>query len=209
MTSLLRRVIDTFGQFVFNTRFAYFEYNGSARSTADILGVVDRRIADVTQLAQGMVKSLVAGDSNVSDIRDAFAVELRRATSQMYALGRGGWTQMTAADRTAVTERLKSEYGYLQQFAKDIQSGDLSEAQIADRMNKYGNHLKSAYWEGQTVAKTDAGYTQERRILGATDKHCADCPGYADEGWVDIGELPEPGDACECGSNCLCQKEYR
>lgn len=206
MTNLLRRILDQFGRYVFNARFAYFEYNGTARTAADMLGVVSRRVDDVGTLVSSLTKSLAAGDTTVAEWREAFAVELRRATSQMYALGRGGWAQMTAEDRALVTDRLKSEFGYLQQFAQDIQAGNLSEAQIEARMNMYGNAIRSSYYEGERTAKEAAGYTMERRVLNPGES-CPDCIEYAGMDWQPIGTLPAIGDS-QCLGNCNCNFEY-
>jgi hypothetical protein len=49
---------------------------------------------------------------------------------------------------------------------------------------------------------------EERNVLGAADRHCAQCVECSDRGWVVIGTLPQPGSRT-CMSNCKCRMEYR
>jgi hypothetical protein len=206
VASFVSRVSERVGRYAFNLANAYYVRDGRRVSGDTLAAVRAGRVDDAVQTARNLTDAYLAGRIGIGDWRDAFAVELRRAHSQVYALGRGGWEGMTAADREAVAARLRSEFDYLRQFARDVPS--LSDAEIAQRMDLYANHVTASFWEGQTAAKTEAGFTEEMRTLGATDKHCADCPGYADH-WEPIGTLPEPGDACECGANCQCSKSYR
>lgn len=207
MTSIIRRLAERTAAFFFDLRNAYYEFGGKPVSTDDVLTVVDRRIQDAKGLFRNINNTLIAGDMGTATWAESLAVELRRGHTQSYALGRGGWERMTAADRAAVTARLREEYKFLRDFARDVQSGKLSEAQIRARADMYAEHLKSSYWAGQTASKREAGFTEERRHMRGAH-HCKDCPGYADR-WEPIGSLPEPGDDCECRSRCKCEKEYR
>jgi hypothetical protein len=210
VTSLIRRAVASAGEFLYNARFARYEYANDLRDVpaSKLLAVIERREQDALGTMTRLSQALNAGDIGVADWRNGVATELRRVHSQAYALGRGGWQQMSAEDRAAVSERLKKEFTYLRQFSKDIADGKLSDAQIKARVQLYVNHVNATYYQGETAAKIDAGFTQEIRDLGATDMHCTDCPGYADH-WEPIGSLPEPGDDCECRGNCLCSKRYK
>lgn len=89
------------------------------------------------------------------------------------------------------------------------ESPNQSEEMIAHRLNLFaqsgglsGNIIK----ESKAVEK---GLRFERRILGITDHHCAECLDYAARGWQVIGTLPKPKTACSCKSNCKCTMDYK
>lgn len=208
MTSLIRRAIERAGQFIFSLRSASYTTDGAALSSADLLDVLTTRIADAASTNTSLTSSLISGSIDVATWREAVAVELRRATWQSYALGRGGWDQISTADRAAMTARMKDEFTYLRDFASAIASGDLSEAEIQARIAMYAEHLRAPYYEGLRQANDNAGMTQERRVLNAAE-HCSDCEGYAGEGWQDIGYFPAPGDGSQCLSNCQCEMEFQ
>lgn len=209
MTSIIRRVAERTGAFFFNLRNAYYERSGGEIvPTERAIAVVDRRAEDVSRLSNGLIGGLVRGDLTTRQWAESMAVELRRAHTQVYALGRGGWQRMTAADRATVTARLRSEFGYLRGFAKDVQSGKMTEAQIRARADMYATHIRSSFHEGKRAASEDAGKAQERRVLNPAE-HCGDCEDMASEGWQELGHFPVPGDGSQCKSRCKCSMEFR
>lgn len=136
------------------------------------------------------------------------AMELRRTHLQLFALGKGGWSAVERAEWNTLSGRIREELTFLRQFAGEIGSGKLSEAQIAARADMYANHLQASFYDGLTAGKRQAGMTEERRFLGRAE-HCDDCVGYAGQGWVPIGTLPSPGDGSVCMANCQCTLDYR
>lgn len=208
MTSIIRRLAERVGVFTFNLRFARYERNGEIVPNENTIAAVDRRIQDARDMSQRLSGALASGQLTTQQWAESLAVELRRAHTQAYALGRGGWQRMTAADRAAVTARLRSEFGYLRQFAVDVQSGGMSEAQIRARAEMYANHLRVSYWEGSRRAKEDAGFVEERRVMSQSE-HCSDCEDYASEGWKPLNYFPAPGLDSQCLSNCKCNMEFR
>ena len=207
MSSLIRRVIERAGQFVYSVRDAVFRRDGRTLTSAEVLAKVDQRIADAKGLMRDLTGSIARGEISVAQWRDAMALEIRRSTFQIHALGRGGWDNINA-DKAAIAERLKAEYGYLDKFAADIQAGNLSQAQIQMRADMYADHTRASYWEGAEEANREAGRQQERRVMGLAE-HCIDCEGYASEGWQPLGYFPPPGDGSVCRANCQCSMEFR
>lgn len=134
--------------------------------------------------------------------------ELRDSWRTQYALGKGGWDQMTQADFGRMGGRLQAQYRHLNGFAGDMFQGRLTEKQALARASMYSTANRTALFDGETAAKVAAGLREERRVLNPAE-HCPDCVGYANEGWVAIGSLPEPGVASVCLSNCKCEKQYR
>jgi hypothetical protein len=170
--------------------------------------VLDARIEGGLDRLIAMLEPVVAGEVPVAAWQQAMAVELRRAHHQAAALGRGGWDAMAPQDWRAVQRRMAEELRYLSRFADELAQGRVSLGQAQVRAGLYQGDIWSSYWEAHTAAMGAEGYTMERRVLGSAE-HCADCVGYAAQGWQPIGSLPEPGDGSVCLSNCRCSKEYR
>lgn len=102
--------------------------------------------------------------------------ELRTTYTAQYMAGRGGKNVMTQSDWGKVGNMLKGQYAYLNDFAKEIASGKLSQAQIAARAGMYTSSASQAYERGKVAA------------YGAPD-----LPAY-------------PGDgATACRGNCKCR----
>lgn len=174
----------------------------------DVIAVMEQRIEAGIGRLQDMARGVIEGRVEVGALQEAGIVELRRINTQLAALGRGGWRQMSPSDWGRVGAHLRQEYEYWRGFMQDIASGNLTEAQINARLGLYGNHAWQSYWMQDETAKREAGAVEERNILDDGAAHCTECPDLTARGWVAIGELPPPG-ARECQANCRCQIERR
>lgn len=207
---VLRSALGRAGRYVYNlVRGRYETADGTPIPQATLNDLFMQRMNDAATVGQQLFDQLDSGAISLTEWREAFSVELRRAHFQTFALGRGGWNQMDASARSAVAERLTAEYDYLREFAAQIANGDVSPDQLAARMQLYTNHLQASFWEGRDGAMSDSGYTEERRVLNPGAAHCDDCVGYAEQGWQPIGTLPVPGEDCQCIANCQCDFEYQ
>jgi len=118
---------------------------------------------------------LVAGDNTLQQWTMSFREALKNEYLDEYALGKGGFVNMTQADFGSVGGMLRNQYGYLDKFAQDIADGKLSEAQIRNRSRMYADSATQAFERGKT------------RAQGVPE-----LPAY-------------PGDgSTACGSNCKC-----
>lgn len=151
---------------------------------------------------------LVAGDIKLADWQIRSAQTIKDHYIDAYLIGQGGHKNMTPSDWGKLGYELRSQYGYLNDFAVEISSGELTVAQIEARIQLYSGGARKMFFKAKTGQEAEAGYTLERRVLEEGAVHCPSCIGYAGEGWQPIGSLPEPGDACECNSNCRCHKVY-
>lgn len=155
-----------------------------------------------------ITERMTTGKMSLADWQRQFAQELKDAYIVNVQIGRGGKNAMTQSDYGRIGQRLRGEYKYLNDFAKEIANGDLSAAQIQARVDQYAAGTRKAYYDGRTAACKAGGFTEERRILHPAE-HCGDCLAYAGQGWQPIGTLPEPGEQSECRNNCKCEKEYK
>jgi hypothetical protein len=181
--------------------------SGQFISADDVHAVMQERIDTAFARFQDMTAGLADGSVDIGEFQEAVMVELRRAYTEMTALSYGGWDQVSQAGWGAIGAELKSEYQYLAGFMDEIAAGNLSEAQIAARLDQYANGIWGAYENSKTDAMGEAGYDEEIRDLEAGAEHCEDCLAAAGH-WEGIGELPDIGDS-QCGSNCQCTKRFR
>jgi hypothetical protein len=124
-------------------------------------------------------------------------------------LGKGGRAQMTQADWGSIGGQLKEQYGWLDKFAEQVATGDLSEATIRARSRMYIKSAREAYERAQATVAKGLGYDEEIWVLGIAE-HCDDCVAFSEEGWQPIGYYPVPGQGqTQCLTNCACHKEYR
>ena len=135
------------------------------------------------------------------------AAQLKQAHINMFALGFGGHARLGASEYGSIGNRLRGEYGFLRQFAQDIEDGKLSEAQINARADQYYQSLWQTYEIGREKAHVQDGFEWERRYTSVGEV-CPDCVAFAAKGWQPIGSLPAPGDQSRCRANCRCWKEF-
>jgi hypothetical protein len=137
-------------------------------------------------------------------------VEIKDSHIQQYLLGRGGLAQMGTEDWALLGDAINGQYGYLANFAAEIEAGELSGAMIAARAAMYMAATKVAYGLGHKLAAQAAGRT-EVRWMEADVEHCPDCNALAALGWMPIEELlTTPGaGATQCMSNCQCYLKFR
>lgn len=188
------------------------EYVWNANGRPVTIAKLERESANYTEFVgdnmRFQTERLLDGRISLAQWQRNMAKEIKDAWRTQYALGRGGWEQMTQSDFGRMGGRLQFQYRRLNAFAEDIWRGDLSDAQIRARAKMYATANRTALFDGRTQAKIGASFIEERRILNPAE-HCQDCIGYAALGWQPIGTLPEPGQQSVCRANCKCTKEYR
>ena len=122
--------------------------------------------------------------------------------------GKGSRELMTVTDWGRTGGRLGFQYDRLDNFAREIMSGNFSPEYIKARSRMYINSTRTAYWDAVTQAHKDSGnFSEEARLLGPVE-NCEDCIWFAEMVWQPLGSLPEPGEASRCMSNCQCSKIY-
>jgi hypothetical protein len=71
-----------------------------------------------------------------------------RTQAISYQLARGGSNAMTSDDWSTVSEQVKAQYDYLNAFAADAGTGQLTEEQAADRAGMYADGARGGYAQG-------------------------------------------------------------
>lgn len=200
-------------RYVFDVRTGRYRdlTTGKLVSTQFVQDVVEGRIEAGRERLANFAEAVMTGrtQATISDWQEAMAMELKAMHAQATIIGAGGRENVTQSDWGRLGNRLRREYGYLNRFAKQITNGDLSEAQIRNRMGMYGEAIWSSFWKANRAQHDRSGFTEERRVLDDGAIHCDDCPRFARRGWVPIDTLPPPGEQSECGNRCRCSMEFR
>jgi hypothetical protein len=102
-----------------------------------ITALYEHRMKELSrQLAAGEIDLRTWQIDMRQEVRDAFAMQVRA--------GAGG--EATMDDYLQLGAQIRSQDGYLSDFAYAIKAGDLSPAQIADRASKYAKSSQQMYW---------------------------------------------------------------
>lgn len=154
-----------------------------------------------------LTQRFVDGSIDLATWQKRVSSELKQAHVVASVLGRGGREKMTYSDWGRVGGRLRSEFRYLDNFAREILSGQLTAALIVARAASYIDGARRSFFAAKTASEAENGAEWEQRFLGAGES-CDDCLFYASMGKQPIGSLPEPGERSICGNNCQCVKIY-
>lgn len=189
----------------------YRNERGSFVSTNAVIDQTNQRIDDGAQRLENFLSAIAGGRGNVNDLQDAVITELKNQHIQAAMLGRGGRDAMTQADYGRLGATLRQEYKFMRRFIEQAANGELSEAQIKNRLKMYSSGVWKSQQAGERSAHKAAGYTHKRRVLDPSAETCGDCEEYARIGWVPIDDksLPDPGKGSICKSNCRCHWEFK
>lgn len=168
----------------------------------------------------------LASDLSSSKIDLAkFTIEASQTVKSLHILNSvlavgGRADQMTIGQKTALQKRVKQEllggkdpstgerYG-IKYLIKDIQNGNVSEAQLKNRLSMFSDSAALTQKHIELETKKTNGNTEGFRMLGSSDNHCPECVSLASTGWVKLEDLVMPGSNCSCKSSCKCSIIYR
>jgi len=132
----------------------------------------------------------------------------------------GGTPNASDADKAGIALSVAAMLAYLQDFAKDIESGKQKiNGRLLARSDLYADATRDAYEEARRntiiAAAIIAGVTRkERRVLDPGANHCTTddgllgCVELAAKGYQPIGTLPRLYNT-PCGVHCRCHFEYK
>lgn len=188
---------------------------GRLVSWNDVRGAMERRISGSRQRVNQIGRSLAVGDISLADWQTQMRDELKIIHTMAGAIGKGGWQNMTQADWGAVGQISREQYGYLQRFAIDIETGrqpitrpdGTPNGQFLRRADMYSQAGRGTQAQIERRTANQSGATEERRVRVASDS-CETCISEAAKGWQPLGTLRRIGDTV-CKTNDRCYFEYR
>jgi hypothetical protein len=177
-------------------------------SELNVRADLDKYIVNKNANLDALANQLRNREISLADWQLQMRNEMRNMHNAAAMVAKGGRDQMTFADWGRVGQRLRFQYGKLDDWAKDIASGKVKlDGRLAQRAKLYGQAVRGTYEQQRRAMAAEKGNDEEIRILNAKES-CSDCIEYAGEGWQPIGTLPVIGDSI-CNTNCKCTFEYR
>ena len=178
-------------------------------SSADIRNSLENLIDQSGLNMNALTQSLQDGKISLADWQTGMMQQIKLTHTASGALANGGWAQMTPSDWGLTGQRIREQYDYLRNFAKQIASGEQPfDGRMLVRADMYADAGNGTYWEIDKRSHLADGYDIGRRVLESGAEHCDDCLEYASEGWMPIDDIPEIGDS-QCMTRCRCEIEYR
>jgi hypothetical protein len=191
---------------------------GRILSNDEVRGLVDISI-DAGEDVTGTLAGLVANDQlSAADWEERMREEIKDQYIAQYLSGAGGRDQMDSVDWGSVGGMIADQYRFLDDFADDVETGDLSEAQIAARSEMYINSSREAYERALLRSSPEHGWTEKAWGLSEVE-NCEDCIFLSSLGFIPVTEpfvapstgkeaIPGGGNTI-CLTNCQCGTEYR
>ena len=157
---------------------------------------------------RGFGQELRDGTISLDAWRNSMRNEIRQQHLIAAMAAKGGRAQMTPADYGRVGQLVRKQYGYLEKFALDVDSGKVPlNGAFLSRSAMYSQASRGTYHAVERTEMMARQMTEERNILGKAD-HCPGCLEETARQWVGIGQLVPPGQRT-CKVNCKCRLRYR
>lgn len=180
-----------------------------------VYGLLETNEAASATVMVNLTMQLYAGELPGSLWLAAMQRQLRALHVQNAALGAGGLNQLTASDYIRIDDALRDDVKRLERFGLQVGNGELSLAQIQNRVNMYAGNARKQFFKARRPPQVQAHeMVIERRILRPGES-CEWCVYLANLGWQPYGVLPVPGesndewDGDQCLTNCRCEMEQR
>lgn len=109
----------------------------------------DQFVEAKRESVQILAAELANGTKSIQEFELAFRREIKTVFLDQYVLGKGGRGNMTQSDFGTVGYLVKQQYQYAHDFALDIASGKLSQAQIAQRAGLYMDSSTQSFERGK------------------------------------------------------------
>lgn len=152
--------------------------------------------------------ALARGRLSVSEWQRRMASDMKTQHLAMAAANRGGWAQLSQADKRWVQRETKKQLRFLERFAKQISTGEQAlDGRFVTRIEMYGQASEQIGKAMAARVNKNSGMRFEKNVLGQAE-HSPDCLAATARGWVDIGALSPPGQR-DCMVRCQCHLIYR
>lgn len=172
--------------------------------------VTELAAADLRAAGEALAGELGAATFGPADAIGRFfrgALKTVRTAAMAATLALRGPEELSAGDRAVLAAEVTKQEVYLKGFEKAVRDGSQEPGGIAARAEMYGRAAWAVAHEAQRSGAGDAGFTEEMRVLGATDQHCPTCPQLAGK-WEPLGSLPGIGQT-PCMTSCRCSWTFR
>lgn len=197
-------------EYLWNERAAQYTNRKTGRfvSRQVIRDQLDLVIDASSEVMRAVSQQLRAGDISLAEWQTAMMQQVKTTHLASAAMQRGGWQQMSQADFGRVGRVVRTEYGFLRDFAEAIASGKQKlDGTLTRRAALYGQEGRPTYYTFWDSEMTRRGFDEERSILNPAD-HCNDCVNEEAKGFQPRGQMIPIGRR-QCRSNDRCDVEFR
>lgn len=169
----------------------------------------DESIGPLTDLIE-------AGEIDADTWQDTFAQIIKDTFLILALIALGGILTTDFLNR--LEERIRIQYGFLENFAQEIMLGQLTWPEVLRRSHMYINSTRQAYWMVLDEEFGNSDYTKERWLSIGDSNVCSSCDEADMAGWQPLGTFGEPGSGvvfrdpttmCLGLTSCRCRKDYR
>lgn len=186
----------------------YIDERGRIVPQSRVRDALDASLQQAQARARTYAEQLRSGDVTLAEWERSMRVLVKDVHIFSVAGSVGGWGQLGPAEYGRIGAIVRDQYEFLYNFAAEIASGKQRlDGTLANRAVLYVEAGRTSAEQQQAASDADAGYDEERNILGRAD-HCAECPSLSALGWVALGSLPLPGRR-QCRQRCRCQIRRR
>lgn len=177
-------------------------------SWLDVRRDIDKYIDSSNKVIDGLANQLRNREISLAEWQAAMREQVKAMNLNTAMAAHGGRANMTQADWGRAGQQIRTQYEYLDKFAKDIADGKVKlDGRLNTRAQLYGDAARGTHEQEKRRVAANAGLTEERRLLHARES-CVDCMTYAGWGWRPIGTMPRIGES-RCRTNCKCTFSYR
>jgi hypothetical protein len=184
-----------------------------------VVNLVDTLVDRANEQGAGTLATMLSdGRLNTADWQAGMARLIKNTYIQQTELAAGGRANVTREMWGSVGGQVAEQYRYLRDFAREVESGSLTAAQIRARSEMYISSSREAFWRVKDRQARAQGFTEERWVPIGDDSTCGPCSDAGAMGWQPIGTFAQPGSgrvrnspetSCQGLTRCRCQKEYR
>ena len=180
----------------------YVEASGRFVSRARVKAALDDVIRAASSEIEDIARSYQAGEIGQSEWFLETAKRVKVINVASAAVAAGGTHALTPSVLGTVAARIKAQYQFLRDFAREIENGLPLDGNFLARAALYGQSGRPTFEAFARKADLAAGYAYERRLLHSSE-HCRQCVQQAAMGWQPAGVLLPIGQ-CTCLNNCHC-----
>lgn len=177
---------------------------------ATVLATVEEEITKFQSRLTKIVNRYNRGQINLAQFQAEMMGQIKTSLIQSASIASGGKKRLDRSTKRALQARLRNRFGYLRNFAQEIEKGELTPGEIANRTRSYAEAYRATFYDAEKRMRKDLAFNQAARWLDPSAQHCDDCLRHTTNGkWKPIDEVVSPGNNCKCHGRCRCFIRYR
>jgi len=139
----------------------YIGANGRFVSQSTIRAGLDGFITASTETMGGLSTALIEGELTLAQWQAEMMVLSKDVNLAGAALERGGWQSMSQADFGRVGQKVRGEYGFLNNFADEIANGTQRlDGTLVNLSKLYGEHGRVTYYDSARAHAEEDGFNE-------------------------------------------------